>query len=481
MRRTILFLLVLVAFASVDVAQAAVKRLTIGGIEVLFVPKPGLDYVTVRVVLTRGALSDPKGKAGLALLTAKMLLRGTRQLTRAQISEQAEFLGSTLSVSATYDAIVISGDALGRNLDAFMKILSQVILEPTFTERELVRLKRLTKSRIEALREKDSALASSYFRRFLFGRSGQALGHPLMGTSRSIDAITRADVVAFHRRALLRKQVIIGFTGNIDRSGIAKLMKRYFGAVPRHKGPRPNVMTFAVGKLVGRRLLVIDKPGRTQTQIVLGHLGIDSRSRHFFPLTVANTVFGGTFTARLMQEIREKRGWSYGAYSSNAVRRDFGMYSVRFYPANKDTVPALKLALKLYETLIAKGITAKELDFAKSYITNSFKFKIDTPQKQLAEAIEQRLLGRPGNFLRGYLRQIQRVQRSAVQRTLSATLSDKNLIIVIVGTWKILKPRIAEIPGLTQVLVNRYDREWDPKDVTASIRSLSRKPRPTPR
>ncbi|MCA9524511.1 MAG: insulinase family protein, partial [Myxococcales bacterium] len=253
------------------------------------------------------------------------------------------------------------------------------------------------------------------------------------------------------------------FSGTIDRARATALVRKYFARLPKGEARRVTLAPAKPPK--GRTLLFVDKPKRTQTQVFVGHLGIRATSRHFFPLEIANTIFGGTFTARLIQEIREKRGWSYGAYSYNQVGRTIGRYFFRFYPANKDCIPALKLGLTLFETLVADGLSDQEVAFAKSYIKNSFPFRIETAQKQLAEALRLELLGLPVDYLEHYLERISRTSSAEVKTTLRAVLHPNDVMIVIVGTYETLAKQLRQIPGVNRILVNRYDRRWNPKEI----------------
>lgn len=459
-----LFALLLLALPLVALPTSAlaetVERFDVDGIPVRLVQNRDFDYVALTVVLRSGSILDPPGQEGLANLTAQMLRRGAGKMDQAGFEDALDFLGSRLTINVGQYSTSISGDSLGRNLERFLELVSTMLREPRFAEAQIAKQKRLIQAQIEALRENDARLGASFFQRLLFRK--HPLGRPTTGTLDSLPKLSAAQIRGYYRRAFVKENLIVGFAGNIDRKRATKLVRTYFGHLP--SGTRTRFPTPRAKAPTGRTILVVDKPKRTQTQVFIGHLGLQAASRHFFPLEVANTVFGGTFTARLIQEIREKRGWSYGAYSYNSVGPELGSYLFRFYPANKDCIPALKLGLQLFETLVEKGLDDKEIAFAKSYIRNSFAFRVETAQKRLAEALRVELLGLPDDFLGRYLERIQKTTRAGINHTLKTVLHPKDLVIVIVGTYATLEPQLSKLPGVSRILVNRYDRRWNPKD-----------------
>lgn len=396
--------------------------------------------VSVVLVLPIGSLQDPPDKEGLAYLTGRMLMKGAGTLSQAQIADELDFLGSSLSVSVGRETLMVSGDALTRNLDAFETLMAAVLTEPTFPQEELDKLKRKTLAELAQIRDDDASLGQRFYVRRLFG--AHPYGRRLKGTEESLARITRDDVVAFYKAHFGNANVLVGAAGDIGRDRLDTLIARTLGKLPVQLTPPPAIGEPPAAK--GYQLVLVDKPERTQTQVFIGHPTVHATHEDYFPLLVANTVFGGTFTARLNHEIREKRGWSYGAYSSFSTDRRLGTFTIRFYPATKDTVPAMKLADELFTGLVDEGLSPQDVAFAQNYLANSHVFSIDTAERRLHELISARLTGRPDDYLDTFIKKVRAVTPAQVNAALKKHLTPDKVTVVVVATADELKAPLAE-------------------------------------
>jgi zinc protease len=178
----------------------------------------------------------------------------------------------------------------------------------------------------------------------------------------------------------------------------------------------------------------VDKPERTQSQVLLGSLGTKASDPDHVALNTAVAVFGGTFTSRLMKEVRSKRGWSYGAsarLSLEKARHSFAMWT---FPAAKDTPPCVELELELLRSFVTEGITERELAFIRNYLTRSYAFEIDTAQKRLMQRMDVDLLALPPDYYSGYCDHVRAVSREQSNEAVRCRLSVDDLLIVVVGT-----------------------------------------------
>ena len=210
----------------------------------------------------------------------------------------------------------------------------------------------------------------------------------------------------------------------------------------------------------GRRLVIVDKPERTQTQILIGGLGSHPRDPDHLALAVANTAFGGTFTARLMQEVRVKRGWSYGAYSSLPFDRRRQAFSMWTFPKASDSVACIQLELEMLEAFRKNGLKKSELSWAKRYLIRSHAFAIDTASKRVGMKLDSNLYGLPAGYYENYLEALKGITLDDANRAVANRLSDENLRIVVVGTESVLGNDVrAAIPRLESSSVVRYDED----------------------
>lgn len=421
--------------------------------DIFLVEEHTRPIVTLSLTLRTGMLDDPPGKDGLAYLTSQMLMRGAGKLSHAQIMDEVDHLGASLGVSVGRDTTTISGDTLTRKLDAFEALVGTILGEPTFDADELDKLKRQTLAELAQLRDHDSALAQRAFVRRLF--AGHPYGRPLKGTEETIAAITREDVVAFWREHYRPGGALVGAASDIDRARLERYVGRTLGRLPSTGGGGEFAVPAWTGD-GGVRVVLVDKPERTQTQVTLGHATIDANHEDHLGLFVGNVVFGGTFTARLSHEIREKRGWSYGAYSYLQSDARLGTFMMRFYPGTKDTVPALRVADDLLTSLVKDGVSPDELDATQAYLCNGHLMSFETPEKELSERLSARLVGRADDWLDRFVPMVRELRRETINDALRRHLTPETMMVSVVCTAADLEPALREWPKVAAVDVVDY-------------------------
>jgi zinc protease len=205
-------------------------------------------------------------------------------------------------------------------------------------------------------------------------------------------------------------------------------------------------------------VLIVDKPQRTQTQIIIGTLGTHSHDPDHTALQVANVVFGGLFTARLTHEVRSVRGLSYGASSSLSHDREREVWSMWTFPAAKDARQCIDLQLRLYDDWICHGVKPGELSRAKNFLIKSHAFEIDTAQKRLDQRVERELFSLPADYHDGFVERVRAVNRKAANEALTRRLSRRDQAIVVVATASDLKGELAGLPAVRELKVVPFDR-----------------------
>jgi zinc protease len=210
----------------------------------------------------------------------------------------------------------------------------------------------------------------------------------------------------------------------------------------------------------GRRLLVVDKPERTQTQILVATMGTSPLDDDHVPLVVANAVFGGTFTSRLMKEVRSKRGWSYGASTRLGVDRRRQGWVMWMFPSAQDCAPCLKLALDLLETWVDRGVTPREVAFIQRYLVRSHAFDVDTAPKRLHQALDVELLALPRDYFSGWTAKVSAVTPESATAAVKNRIRPENLLSVVVGTAaQVNDPLKTAVRGLVESSVVPFDLE----------------------
>ena len=382
-------------------------------------------------------------------------MRGAGTWNQAALSDEIEFLGSTLSIDVGRWTTTVTGDALSRHLDAFQSVVHTILESPRFEESEFEQLKRQTAADIVQVRENDNMLCQRFLVKQLY--QDHSYGRPRKGTLDSLAAITLEDVRQFFAIHYSRFNSLTAAAGDVSENRLRNYAEDILSHLPMERPPVQNVAE--VPEPSGIEAVVVDKPGRSQVPVIAGHSTIHANHPDYLALFVGNVAFGGTFTARLSQEIREKRGWSYGAYSSIQADQHVGSFLMRFSPAVKDTVPAIRLAQSMLRDLVETGISDEELRAAKNYLCNSHPFVIDTPNKRLYEMIHQDLTGRAPNWIETYPSLVSNLDLMTVNRALKAHLSHSELVLSVVATADELLEELGHW-GATRI-INRVDYRSD--------------------
>jgi zinc protease len=288
---------------------------------------------------------------------------------------------------------------------------------------------------------------------------GHPYGRSVRGTHASIgraasDAAVRAAFATHFRRA----NAALAFAGDIAEDE-ARELGGVLCAALRAGDAVHDPVPEPVGR-GGRHLVFVDKPDRTQTQILIGTLASHPHDADHVPLVVANSVFGGTFTARLMREVRSKRGWSYGASSRLGVDRRRQPMTLWTFPAQGDAAPCIALEIGLLEALVKDGITPRELQFAARYMSRSWAFEVDTASKRVHQALDVEVLGLPADYYASHVSRVKAATVDACNAALAAHVRPDDLLVCVVGTHAEIGDKVAKaIPNLASRTVVPFDAD----------------------
>lgn len=412
-----------------------------------------LALVDFEILLRTGGTHDPIGKEGLTRAMFRTLRKGMRGMSSAAVEERVAALGGAVGFEISTSFVRVHGAVIRRNLEPFFALVMGLLREPAFRAKDLAQVKRSTRAELLRIRDHDRALAGRWFRRTIY--EGHPYSRPLAGTQESIRRLTVADLRAHHAKHLVASNLLVGFSGDIDRPEAERLVTSHLSGLPRRHAPKERLPR--PRKRRGRHVVVVDKPARTQTQICIGTLGIAVGDPRYFPLQVANTAFGGTFTSVLMQEVREKRGWSYGVHSRFGADRQRETFSMWSHPGAADAVDCIALELDLLEKWVGGGLRQKQLSFAKKFLLNSHCFEVDTATKRLEPRLDVELFGLPVDYWDRYEARIRGVKLAEAKTALREVLSPDDLVISLTATAADVVPRLEGLPGVRSVTVIPYD------------------------
>ncbi len=419
-----------------------VERTLPNGLRVIVVERPGTGLVSARLLVKTGGEGDPENRAGLADLTATLLKQGgTTTRTPTQIAERIEALGGSLDTGARWDASTASLDVLAANVRPAMELLADVVLHPAFKPSEIERVRRETLDELAVSLKSPGTLARLVAARALFRDS--PYGHPLGGTLESVKAINRDDLARFHQRYYRPVDSVLVIGGDIKEDAAFALAQTLFSKWKAGLNPRLLVRGSGLGLRPapalapgGTHVLVVDKPDAGQAAVLVTAPGLARTDPDYFRALVANSVLGGGYSARLNQEIRIKRGLSYGAGSAFDARRAVGPFVASAQTKNESGAEVARILAAEVGRLASEPITDTELVPRKAVLTGGFARGLEATGGYVSQVANLALYGLPLSEINRYITQVQAVSAGDVQQFAGKRLGGAGLTVVIVGDAK---------------------------------------------
>jgi zinc protease len=386
-----------------------------------------------------GSAVDPRHREGLTNLAAEMARRGAGGKTREELDAALDALGATLDVQTQSDETRIEGDVLARNLDAYLALVADVLLRPTFAPAELARTKKEIVAQIEELRTDDRALCGRFFARNVYG--DHPYGHPPEGLPAAIETATAPEVAAHFKRHFVGRNLIFAVGGDVDPTDFAARLERAFKGMRDVAAPPPDALELRPPVAPkGWRIQLVDKPDRQQTQLMFGHPALRATDPDYLPLMVGLAAFGGHgMNATLMNEVRTKRGLAYGAYMTLAERRGVGAAAGWVFSGTDKTVPTLKLVLKLYVALMEWGVTTDQVAFFRNFLIGSYASEMDSPAQRLDARVAAEIAGLPADWVDTLPARFAAVKPAAVNAALKRHVHARDLAITMVASAPVMK------------------------------------------
>ena len=403
------------------------------GLPVHVVQDDGLPIVSVEIHIEGGGRV---GTPGLGALLADMLDEGTTTRSAAELAAEIERLGASLSTTAGSDGSVIHLVALSPRLDRALALLSDVVLNPAFDEAELDRVKRQSITRILQSRDEASELADNAFADRLY-EAGSPYGQPLLGTEEALRAVGRSDVDALYRQTFRAGNMSVVVVGDVDRNELETQLEAALGAVPsgtgvEFVGQSPRV-------IAGPAIYVVDKPGAAQSEVRIGRVAVDRSTPDYFPLMVMNTILGGSFTSRLNANLREDKGYNYGAGSGFAMRREPGPFVARAAVNTPVTDKDVAEFLRELRRLAAESVDEVELDRARKYMALLLPQRFETVAGVAAQVADQVLNDLGDDYYETYVERVMEVTAEDIRRVATQFLDPGEMVIVIAGDYSAIQ------------------------------------------
>jgi len=421
------------------------KTILKNGLTVLVLERRTIPLVQFQLMVRSGSTSDPAGKEGTAALAARLLKRGTKSRPASQFFEEVEFVGGTLDTAAGIEASYVRGEFAARDVEVGFNLLADLVLNPAFRPEEFEKEKGLALAGIIDRLDDPGVVARLSFASWLYG--GHPYGRPADGTERSVQSITRDDVAAFYEARYAPNNAVLAIVGDIDAAQAAQRAERYFS--PWKRRTAPEVKIGEAQAVRGRKILLVDKPDATQSQIRFGNLGMRRADPDYFPMLVGNTVLGGAFTSWLVSEVRGKRGLTYSIVSRVEALRSTGSFHVSTFSKNDSVLETIKVSLDQVRRLRGGDVPEEDLEKARGYLAGSYPLTIESPEDLTAEILSVDLYGLEPDFINQYQRRVRAVSADAVKRVAARRLPLDDLAIVVVGPAQTLKKDLETLGPVT--------------------------------
>ncbi len=414
-----------------------VEKTLKNGLRVIVVESANMPLITAGLMVKSGGEIDPAPLSGLANMTADLLTKGTKSRTAPEIAQAIEALGGELGSGATWDSSIVTVNVMSSRISPAMEILSDVIRNPTFKEEEIERLRTQNLDSLKVALSQPGSLAGLVASRVVFG--DEAYGHPLSGTPESMQRVKRDDIVAVHDKYYRPDNAILVFAGDIKPADAFKLAERLFGdwAKPASALPMSSMSEGKDAMAAKPRVVVIDMPDAGQAAVVVARRGLKRTDPEYFRAIVANSVLGGGYSARLNQEVRIKRGLSYGAGSSISARRNVGPFTASTQTKNESGAEVASLLMSELARLSSEPIADTELTPRKAVLTGNFGRNLETTDGLVTQIANLALHGLSLDEINNYIKNVQSVSGADVQKFAGSRIDSKGASVIIVGNAKV--------------------------------------------
>lgn len=398
------------------------------GLRVVLVSQNEQPIVSARMLVRAGAAQDPKGKEGLAMLTAALLDQGTATRSSAEIAEEIDFMGGLLGTGAGTDLSFVNTVSMTDGLGQALDLMGDVVRRPAFAAAEIERQRQQALSSLTVAADDPDTVASQLIDRLVFGF--HPYGLPSGGTVQSLSSLTRQDFVDFHKAWFVPNNALIAIVGDVPPDAAFQQVQRVFGdwaqgAVPAFApmDPPPPV----------KRLVVVDKPGSVQTEIRAGHLAFERRHPDHLVMDQVVKILGGEGGNRLQQVLRTQKALTYGASADLDAYKLTGAIIAETDTRTEATAEAVRTVVDEFFRLQRERVYEGELEGAQDFLAGSFPLSIESPDAIATRVLNQLFYDLPLEDLPAYPERVRSVTVDDVQRVAKAWLKPGQLSVVLVG------------------------------------------------
>jgi zinc protease len=424
------------------------------GLGLVVVEDKRLPLISFRLAFRSGDANDPADLPGLSDMMSSLMTEGTAKRNSRQIAEEVERFGATLAVGSSSDFTTVAASSISLYADEILDLMADVTLNPSFPQNEVDLARENTKQLLIQQRAQPTFLASERLSQVVFGK------HPysrLSPTPEMLDSMRRDQLVRFRETTYIPNNAVFMVVGDVDRDATIAQIEKLFGEWK--PGALPELDLPPLPKRSARSVYVVDRPGSAQSNIVIANEGITRTSPDYFPMLLMHTILGANASSRLFMNLREEKGYTYGAYSNLDARRLAGTF--RASAEVRTPVTGASLHEFFYELgrIRDEAVTAEELKNAKAYLTGVFPIRIETQDGLIDQLVSIRMYDLPLDYLETYREAVNAVTAEDIQRVAQAHVTPDSAAIVIVGDAQEISEQVKPYAEVIEL----YDTEGKPK------------------
>ncbi len=438
-----------------DISQPFETELS-NNLKVVIFEDSRFPIVSFRLAFPSGNINDPIDSKGLTSALTSMLSEGTKSYTSRRLAEEIERLGAHISANSSQDNTIIAASALSLYTSDILKLMAEIVLFPTFPESELNLYKQNTIENLKFQRSQPGFLADEQMSRVIYGSHPYSVTSP---TPDDIEKLTRVKLTDFHNQRFVPNNATLIVVGDVARESILEEIEKTFG--DWKKRTIEETKFEQLPNREGVTLTIVDRSGSAQSNIVLANLAIERGHPDFFAVLVMNQILGSGGSSRLFMNLREEKGYTYGAYSSFDTRRQAGAFEATAEVRTAVTGDSLKEFFYELNKIRDENVSETELKDAKNFLTGVFPIRAETQEGLTNLIVSQKLYDLPADYLQTYREKISEVTIEDARRVAKKYITPDKIAIVIVGDAEEILPQIQ--PFSTNIEI--FDTEGRAKDI----------------
>ena len=441
------------------VLPAIEKTKLSNGLDVWMVRQDELPIVSMNMVFKTGSVNEPEDRYGVSGMTSSLLTTGTETLTAEQLSNELRNIGvNNIGSSAGFDSTTVSIQSLTKHLDRALELYADVIQRPAFPARELESLRGRALIGLRQLRTSPAAISGNVYNKVLFG------DHPYgrSPSEASIKAVTRDDLVKYYQSTYRPNNATLIVVGDIDSAALKTKLEKAFA---NWKPSEVKMRSLSTAKPLDKTAIyIVDRPGSAQSTVAIGHAGLDRNNRDYFPVMIMNSILGGGFTSRINMNLREDKGYTYGARSNFSFRRGAGPFSASSDIRTADTRAAVVEFMKeLNDIRSGRPVTQAELDYNKQSVIRRYPAGFETVGAISGQLSNLVTYGLPDSYFNDYIGKVNSITLADVNRVAKQYLDPSKMAIVIVGDRSVIEGGLRDLGYPVYLL----DTEGNPVTIAA--------------